>query len=208
MELGHVEAAARGDHRGHRLRPPVDVRQPVQRAQPGIDDVEPATAERLDRLVEVRGQGGPDGSARRAAPVSPGDPLSRRTRSTRTSPRVPGVACSDSDNPDDYAAWSINGAIADARFGSFGRLWTWASSICAEWPGADRDRYKGPFMRRTANPVRRAVQPARAAAGGAKAGAQEPESSDRARVEQKARFPSGRAGLVLGGWDSNPQPFG
>jgi pimeloyl-ACP methyl ester carboxylesterase len=65
----------------------------------------------------------------------------------------PGVACSDSDNPHRYAAWSINGALADARSGYFGRAWTWASSICAEWPGADRDRYTGPFTRRTANPV-------------------------------------------------------
>ena len=65
----------------------------------------------------------------------------------------PGVACSDSDNPDDYGAWSIAGALADAQFGYFGRLWTWASSICAEWRGFDRDRYMGPFNRATANPV-------------------------------------------------------
>jgi pimeloyl-ACP methyl ester carboxylesterase len=65
----------------------------------------------------------------------------------------PGVACSDSTNPRHYAAWSINGALADAQFGYFGRLWTWASSICAEWPGHDDDRYTGPFNRVTANPV-------------------------------------------------------
>ena len=65
----------------------------------------------------------------------------------------PGVACSDSDNPTHFAAWSINGALADARFGYFGRPWTWFSSICAEWPGFDHDRYMGPFTRRTANPV-------------------------------------------------------
>ncbi|MDP9294883.1 MAG: alpha/beta hydrolase [Actinomycetota bacterium] len=65
----------------------------------------------------------------------------------------PGVACSDSDNPDDYAAWSIAGAKADAEFGYFGRIWTWASSICAEWRGFDRDRYMGPFNRVTANPI-------------------------------------------------------
>ncbi len=65
----------------------------------------------------------------------------------------PGVACSDSTNPRSYAAWSINGRLADARFGYFGRLWTWVSSTCAEWPGRDRDRYTGPFNRTTANPV-------------------------------------------------------
>jgi pimeloyl-ACP methyl ester carboxylesterase len=65
----------------------------------------------------------------------------------------PAVSCTDSDNPDSYAAWSIAGAAADAQFGYFGRLWTWVSSICAEWPTADPDRYVGPFTRNTANPV-------------------------------------------------------
>lgn len=65
----------------------------------------------------------------------------------------PGVACADSVNPRWYAAWSINGALADAQQGYFGRTWTWASSICAEWPGRDDDRYMGPFNRVTANPV-------------------------------------------------------
>ena len=65
----------------------------------------------------------------------------------------PAVACSDSDNPQSYAAWSINGAAADAAFGYFGRIWTWASSICAAWPTSDADRYTGPFTNVTANPV-------------------------------------------------------
>jgi pimeloyl-ACP methyl ester carboxylesterase len=65
----------------------------------------------------------------------------------------PGVACSDSDNPDSYPAWSTQGAAADEQFGYFGRIWTWVSSICAAWPGADADRYTGPFTAQTANPV-------------------------------------------------------
>lgn len=65
----------------------------------------------------------------------------------------PGVACSDSDNPSNYHAWWEAGIESDERFGYFGRLWTWASSICAEWPGADRDRYTGPWTRRTDAPV-------------------------------------------------------
>jgi pimeloyl-ACP methyl ester carboxylesterase len=65
----------------------------------------------------------------------------------------PAVACTDSDNPDSYAAWSAAGAASDAAFGYFGRLWTWVSSICAEWPTADADRYIGPFDKMTANPV-------------------------------------------------------
>ncbi len=65
----------------------------------------------------------------------------------------PGVACSDSDNPDTYPAWSAAGDAADAAHGYFGRIWTWASSICAEWTGADADRYVGPWTKQTANPV-------------------------------------------------------
>ena len=65
----------------------------------------------------------------------------------------PAVACSDSDNPDAYAAWSAAAAAAEASFGYFGPLWTWITSICARWPGADADRYTGPFNRATSSPV-------------------------------------------------------
>jgi len=65
----------------------------------------------------------------------------------------PGVACSDSDDPDSYKRWTEAGASAAEVFGYFGRLWTWASSICANWPGRDDDRYAGPFDRMTNRPV-------------------------------------------------------
>jgi pimeloyl-ACP methyl ester carboxylesterase len=65
----------------------------------------------------------------------------------------PAVACADSDNPHSYAAWSAAGAASEAAFGTFGRIWTWVSSICAAWPSGDADRYMGPFTNRTANPV-------------------------------------------------------
>jgi pimeloyl-ACP methyl ester carboxylesterase len=63
-----------------------------------------------------------------------------------------GVWCSDGDNPDDPSAWARAARAADRRWPYFGRAWNWAS-ICAVWPGQDRDRYAGPFNRRTANPV-------------------------------------------------------
>lgn len=65
----------------------------------------------------------------------------------------PGVACSDSVNPDDHSFWSSAGAEADRQFGYFGRIWTWASSPCAVWEGFDEDRYLGPFDRPTSRPV-------------------------------------------------------
>jgi pimeloyl-ACP methyl ester carboxylesterase len=65
----------------------------------------------------------------------------------------PAVACSDTDNPDDYAVWPEAAAADDAAHGYFGRQWTWASSICAQWPGVDADRYIGPFDTDTEAPI-------------------------------------------------------
>ncbi len=65
----------------------------------------------------------------------------------------PAVACTDTRNPRSYRIWREQGAAADAEFGFFGRIWTWASSPCARWPFRDRDRYAGPFDANTANPV-------------------------------------------------------
>jgi pimeloyl-ACP methyl ester carboxylesterase len=65
----------------------------------------------------------------------------------------PGVACSDSDNPDSHTAWFAAAEDAEAQFGYFGRAWTWISSICAVWPGQGADRYTGPWNADTANPV-------------------------------------------------------
>ena len=65
----------------------------------------------------------------------------------------PGVACSDSDNPDSHAEWFTAAEAAEANFGYFGRAWTWVSSICAVWPGVGEDRYTGPWTANTANPV-------------------------------------------------------
>lgn len=65
----------------------------------------------------------------------------------------PGVACADSDNPDNYPAWWDAAQQAEADDGYFGPLWTYASSICAAWPGGQAGRYTGPFTAETANPV-------------------------------------------------------
>ncbi len=64
----------------------------------------------------------------------------------------PGVACSDSDNPDDHAFWSTAADDADADFGYFGRIWTWTSSPCAVWSGFDFDRYRRTVGRRHRQP--------------------------------------------------------
>jgi pimeloyl-ACP methyl ester carboxylesterase len=63
------------------------------------------------------------------------------------------TACNDTAGPSGYDAWIAAADAADAEFGYFGRLWTWASSICAEWPFDDADRYPGPFNAATAHPI-------------------------------------------------------
>jgi hypothetical protein len=63
------------------------------------------------------------------------------------------VFCSDSDNPDAFAAWSAAAAASEAQFGYFSRIWTWVSSPCVNWPAAGEDRYMGPFNISTARPV-------------------------------------------------------
>ena len=64
-----------------------------------------------------------------------------------------GVWCSDSLNPRYPAAWSVAAHAADSKWPYFGRAWIWGSSICAQWPGHDADRYLGPFTKKSANPV-------------------------------------------------------
>jgi hypothetical protein len=64
-----------------------------------------------------------------------------------------GVWCLDPINPDHPSAWARAARRADRRDPYFGRPWIWFGSVCAQWPGHDRDRYLGPFNRRTANTV-------------------------------------------------------
>ncbi|NNF55910.1 MAG: alpha/beta fold hydrolase [Acidimicrobiales bacterium] len=65
----------------------------------------------------------------------------------------PGVLCSDATNPDDAQVWTDTADSLDENGYIFGPLWTWSSSVCDNWPGADDDRYTGPWNAETANPV-------------------------------------------------------
>jgi pimeloyl-ACP methyl ester carboxylesterase len=66
----------------------------------------------------------------------------------------PGVGCSDSVNPRDFAAYQAAADKAEAAFGRFGRIWNWSLSACRSWPTtAGQDRYMGPWTARTSSPV-------------------------------------------------------
>jgi pimeloyl-ACP methyl ester carboxylesterase len=111
-----------------------------------FQDAWPSLAQSLQELYE---RTSPD-TRSRAVPRWPG-----RARS------LPGngidgfnaVACVDTKNPADTAAWSRAADAADERAAPFGRLWTWESGRCATWAARDTDRYLGPFDKRTSAPV-------------------------------------------------------
>lgn len=65
------------------------------------------------------------------------------------------VLCTDSRNPAKADNWSRYAATASKSAPGFGQLWTWASAPCASttWKAKDEDSYKGPFTRRTKNPM-------------------------------------------------------
>ncbi|WP_203755060.1 alpha/beta hydrolase [Actinoplanes cyaneus] len=67
-----------------------------------------------------------------------------------------GVTCTDMDSrPTDAADFPALAAQADRKTPYFGRLWTWTYSVCASatWTVQDEDAYRGPFDRRTSEPV-------------------------------------------------------
>ncbi|GAA2738445.1 alpha/beta hydrolase [Pedococcus aerophilus] len=65
------------------------------------------------------------------------------------------VLCTDSRNPSSARLWPYFTASAERTAPGFGPLWSWASAPCASstWTVTDEDSYRGPFTKRTANPV-------------------------------------------------------
>jgi pimeloyl-ACP methyl ester carboxylesterase len=64
------------------------------------------------------------------------------------------VVCGDSLNPHRPRRWAGTSRLADRRQPWFGRLWTWESSVCADWPGrAGEDAYRGPWRTQTSYPL-------------------------------------------------------
>jgi len=65
------------------------------------------------------------------------------------------VLCTDGLNPADASAWPAAADKADKRAKYFGRFWTWPSSPCASktWTAHDEDAYRGPFSKKTIDPV-------------------------------------------------------
>ncbi len=64
------------------------------------------------------------------------------------------VICGDAVNPGTPRTWVGTSALADHRQPWFGRRWTWASSVCAQWAGlSGEDAFRGPWATTTSYPL-------------------------------------------------------
>jgi pimeloyl-ACP methyl ester carboxylesterase len=64
------------------------------------------------------------------------------------------VICGDAVNPTTPRSWVDASALADHRQPWFGRSWTWASSVCAQWSGlSGDDAFRGPWATTTSYPL-------------------------------------------------------
>lgn len=68
-------------------------------------------------------------------------------------PTTQAVICADSVGPDDPRSWFDAVERAERRAPWFGSMWTWRSSMCAQWPGSSDDAFRGPFETETSAPV-------------------------------------------------------
>src|SRR5579875_831139 len=96
-----------------------------------------------------------------ASAAAPAVPAASRSTATPASSSVytgseqaVAVLCSDSPNPRNLSAYESELRLAYARSGGFGLAELWGSEPCAQWPGnGARDRYTGPWNRRTAGTI-------------------------------------------------------
>lgn len=64
------------------------------------------------------------------------------------------VLCGDSVNPHRPHRWADVSRVADRAQPWFGRLWTWYSSLCAQWEGrSGEDAFRGPWVTATSYPL-------------------------------------------------------
>ncbi|GAA5228798.1 alpha/beta hydrolase [Paeniglutamicibacter antarcticus] len=101
------------------------------------------------RAVEVEQKAAAKETARMAAATGFAFPYNNSSEAFQS------VLCTDSRNPAKADNWSRYAATASKTAPGFGQLWTWASAPCASttWKAKDEDSYKGPFTRRTKNPL-------------------------------------------------------
>ena len=101
------------------------------------------------RAVEMEEKAAAKETARKAAATGFAFPYNNSPEAFQS------VMCTDSRNPAKANDWSRYAATASKTAPGFGQLWTWASAPCASttWKAMDEDTYKGPFTRRTLNPM-------------------------------------------------------
>ena len=111
-------------------------------------DNSPESAAAVQRLREQIAAAGRSGKAARYQSAADSD---QREEYPNFVESFSGVSCPETPNPRNFKFWPR--AVETGPYGYFDAVWTWTSIDCAYWPVRDRDRYKGPFNKRTANPV-------------------------------------------------------
>ncbi|MBW3083924.1 hypothetical protein KEM60_00106 [Austwickia sp. TVS 96-490-7B] len=85
-------------------------------------------------------------------PVAPGKPAPAKA-AWSDAPGLNAVLCVDTKNPKDHKAWDKYSTPAELKRNPFAANWAWGSSVCAGWPGQDKNIYQGPFNVTPANPL-------------------------------------------------------
>ncbi|MBW3083926.1 hypothetical protein KEM60_00108 [Austwickia sp. TVS 96-490-7B] len=68
-------------------------------------------------------------------------------------PELLAVMCVDTKNPKDPKAWEKYNTPEQIKKNPFMSYWAWGSSVCAGWPGQDKNIYHGPYNVKPANPL-------------------------------------------------------
>jgi len=109
-----------------------------------------ALAEQLQQLYAATSPGATAAARRPALPTAPAPAQAGYDNKVES---FLAITCADTNNPRDPFRWPEVAAARDRRFGPFGSFWAYLSEPCATWPARDRDRYTGPFTRRTSAPI-------------------------------------------------------
>jgi pimeloyl-ACP methyl ester carboxylesterase len=90
-----------------------------------------------------------------ASPAAARAPITPAATPVYTGPEQELAAfCSDGPEPRKVSAYASDARLAFARSGGYGLADVWNDEQCARWPGnGAKDRYTGPWHRRTASPI-------------------------------------------------------
>ncbi|MBW3083925.1 hypothetical protein KEM60_00107 [Austwickia sp. TVS 96-490-7B] len=120
--------------------------------QTPVKPLKEAAQEAKQRAIAKAPLGLPAAGATAGKPVAPGKPAPNKP-AWSDSPELFAVLCVDTKNPKDPKAWEKYSTPEHVKKNPFLTYWAWGSSVCAGWPGQDKNIYQGPFNVTPANPL-------------------------------------------------------